>query len=52
MGGVTVTIGRGFTVTVAIAVPEQPPVVPVTVYDTVPGGETEIGFVTADVDQE
>ena len=38
---------KGFTVTVAIAVPEQPPVVPVTVYEVVVAGVTLIGFVVA-----
>lgn len=34
----TATTGFGFTVTVAVAVPEQPPVVPVTVYVVVTAG--------------
>jgi hypothetical protein len=33
-----VTTGRGFTTTVTVAVPEQAPVVPVTVYVVVVAG--------------
>lgn len=48
----TVITGSGFTVTVEIAVPEQPAVVPVTVYEVVAEGVSVIGFVVAPVDQE
>jgi hypothetical protein len=41
--GVIVITGFGFTVTTALAVPEQPPVVPVTVYVVVAAGETMMG---------
>ena len=44
-----VVVGDGLTVTVAIAVDEQPEVVPVTVYDVVVAGVTEIGFVRSPV---
>jgi hypothetical protein len=33
-----VTVGRGYTVTVEVAVPSQPEVVPVTVYVVVAAG--------------
>jgi hypothetical protein len=49
VGEVTVTVGRFVTFTVAMAVPEQPPVVPVTVYDVVAVGETVKGLVVAPV---
>jgi len=39
----TVVVGVGFTVTVATAVPEHPPFVPVTVYDVVAVGDTDKG---------
>ena len=45
----TVTTGIGVTVTVEIAVLVQPPVVPVTVYEVVEAGETDIGFMIAPV---
>jgi hypothetical protein len=44
-----VTVGKGLTVTVATAVPVQPVVVPVTVYDVVDVGDTVIGLVLAPV---
>jgi hypothetical protein len=50
VGEFTVTVGSAFTVTVAIAVPVQPEVFPVTVYEVVVPGETLIGFVVAPVD--
>ena len=37
-------VGEGLTVTVAIAVPVHPLVVPVTVYEVVVVGETVYGF--------
>jgi hypothetical protein len=52
VGELTVIIGNGLTVTVATAVAEQPVEVPVTVYEVVEVGVTEIGFVEAPVDQE
>jgi hypothetical protein len=45
VGEFTVTVGKGLTVTVATAVPVQPVVVPVTVYDVVLVGLTVIGLV-------
>jgi hypothetical protein len=43
-GELTVIVGIGFTVTVATAEPEQPDVVPVTVYEVVVVGATVLGF--------
>ena len=51
-GEFTDTTGSGFTVTVDTAVEEQPAVVPVTVYEVVVAGDTEIAAVEAPVDQE
>ena len=48
----TVTVGKGFTVTVATAVPVQVPVVAVTVYDVVAVGETVNGFAVEPVFHE
>ena len=44
VGEVTVTVGKGVTVTVASAVPVQPPVVPVTVYVVVVAGVASAVF--------
>jgi hypothetical protein len=53
VGELTVIVAGGPIVTVAIAVPVQPAAsVPVTVYEVVLIGETEIGLVVAPVDQE
>jgi hypothetical protein len=52
VGEFTLTTGNGLTVTVATAVAEQPVEVPVTVYEVVEVGVTEIGFVEAPVDHE
>jgi hypothetical protein len=46
------TVGSGSTVTVATAVLEHAPVVPVTVYVVVPAGLGVIGFELDPVDQE
>ena len=48
----TVIVGDGFTVTVAIAVSEQPDVVPITVYDVTVNGVSVSGFVVAPVDHK
>ena len=45
----TATVNEGPSVTVEIAVPEHPLDVPVTVYEVVVVGETEIGFVVSPV---
>jgi hypothetical protein len=45
VGELTVIIGSGLTITVATAVAEQPVDVPVTVYEVVLVGVTEIGLV-------
>ena len=52
VGEFTVVTGIGFTVTVLTAVDEQPKEVPVTVYEVVTEGVTEIALVTAPVDHE
>lgn len=44
----TVTVGEGFTVIKRVAVPEQPPEVPVTVYVVVVAGETVIDVPVSD----
>jgi hypothetical protein len=49
VGELTVTVGKGVTVTVDTAVFVHPDWVPVTVYVVVEAGETEIGFVLAPV---
>jgi len=49
VGELTVTVGNGFTVTVATAVPVQPDVVPVTVYVVVVPGVALAVFVPVDV---
>lgn len=48
----TVTVGTGFTVTVETAVPEHPPLVPVTVYDVIVVGETIKGLAVEPVFHE
>ena len=52
VGELTVIFKFGATVTVAIAVPVQPPEIPVTVYDVVELGDTVIGFVLSPLLQE
>jgi hypothetical protein len=47
-----VTAGDGFTVTTATAEEEQPPALPVTVYDVVAAGTTEMVEPEAPVVQE
>jgi hypothetical protein len=49
VGEFTVIVGTGETVTVETAVLVHPPLVPLTVYEVVEAGETEIGFVLAPV---
>ena len=54
-GEFTVIVGDGFTVTVDVAVPEQEPLVPVTVYVVVVTGLAFAVFVPVEVapaDQE
>jgi hypothetical protein len=48
----TLTVGFGLTVTEATAVPEQPDVVPVTVYEVVLAGETVNGLLVLPVFHE
>lgn len=49
VGELTVTVGTAVTVTVDTAVPEQPPVVPVTVYVVVVAGVAVAVLVPDDV---
>jgi hypothetical protein len=43
---VTLTVGSGFTMSVRVLVPEQPDVLPATVYVVVIVGDTSAGFPT------
>jgi hypothetical protein len=49
---VITALGKGFTVTTAVAEPVQPDVVPETVYVVVVPGDTEMGLVISPELQE